>query len=135
MIKRVDSVYCILVLWLIVMTCSCSRRNSIKVANTHQTTERVEAAGAPLSRPSVPTTRARKLTDLKLGPELTRDQVIAVWGPRDGDRGFGMPYEAYAMAQGQEVWFVFSGTSPRNLITALLVGPDGHDKVLFARGR
>ena len=135
MTKRLDAGFCILVLCLIVTTCSCSRRNSIKVANAHQTTEPVEAASAPLSRPSVPTTRERRLTDLKLGPELTRDQVIAVWGPPDGDRGFGVEYKAYAMPDGQELWLVFSPTSPRNLIAALLVVPHGQHKLLFARER
>lgn len=126
---------CIFGFCVIISICSCSKRNAIKLSSPAKTSQSIEVESAPSTRPSAPTTRARNLNDLKLGPELTRDQVIAVWGPPDGDRGFGMPYEAYTMAQGQEVWFVFSATPPRNLIGAALVGPDGQHKVLFARER
>ena len=95
-----------LVFFLIISSCSCSRRNTSKIANTQKTKEPVEAVITPLTRPSAPTTRTRKLTDLKLGPQLTRDQVIAVWGAPDGDRSFGMPYEAYTMQQGQDVCWI-----------------------------
>jgi len=123
------------VLCMMILMCSCSKRNSTNAVVTQQSSRSVEVAKAPVTRPSAPTTRARKLTDLKLGPELTRDQVIAVWGPPDGDRGFGVEYKAYAMPDGQELWLVFSPTSPRYLITALLVRADGQDKLLFARER
>lgn len=125
-----------LVFCLIISICSCSRRNAIKVVENHRATQPAEAASAPPTRPSAPTTRARKLAGLKLGPELTRDQVIAVWGPPDGDRGFGMPYEAYTMADGRELWFLFSPTPPNYLAEALLVSPQsGQHKILFGGGR
>lgn len=63
----------------------------------------------------------RKLKNIKLTKDLTRDQVKAIWGPADSYPGSGVQYEAYKLIDDQELWLVFNPSPPHYLEYALLL--------------
>jgi hypothetical protein len=72
------------------------------------------------------------MTDIPMGVGMTREKVFAVWGPPDGLRGSGMPYEAYTLDDGRELWFLFGRDSPYPVVGVLVCTPGtGDHKILF----
>jgi hypothetical protein len=63
-----------------------------------------------------PILAGRTLGDLIFGPDLTRDDVVAMWGPPDFLRGSGIAYSAYRLDDGQETWFEFQKESGRLVV-------------------
>jgi hypothetical protein len=78
--------------------------------------------------------KPRRLEDIKLCAELTREQVLALWGPPNAPRGFGVDYRAYILEDGQELYLEFSTAPPCRLHIARLFSPKtGERKSLFPK--
>src|SRR5260370_21423210 len=83
------------------------------------------------------TMKSRHLGDIKISSELTREQVMALWGPPDGIRpsATGIEFSAYTLDDGQELWFVWNLESPSFGEGAVLISTTGEYKRLFRKSR
>lgn len=95
---------------------------------------RREVTNSVASNETTRVTRGRRLSDIKLAADLTREQVVTMWGPPDGHRGSGLDYLMYTLEDGQELWLLFGLEPPFGLRAASLVSPEGgHRKNLFQK--
>src|SRR5437764_5116393 len=76
-------------------------------------------------KPKQLTSVSRRLDDFRMirAGELTREYVVAIWGPPDALRGSGVDYRAYVLEDGQELWFKWKLGPPRFGHEALLFSP------------
>jgi len=81
--------------------------------------------------------KSRRLDDIKLSDDSTREQVLALWGPPDATRGSGtgIDFMAYTLENGQELWFVWNLEPPCFGEGAVLISTTGEYKRLFWKPR
>ena len=75
----------------------------------------------------------RRLEDIKFTADLTKDELVSIWGKPDGGRGSGIDYIEYTLEDGREVWVNFLPEPPYRLNIALLCPPTGKPETLFSR--
>jgi hypothetical protein len=116
---------------LIIVICSCKQRHAM--SSSEAPSSQPVASRSTATNPTTHMSRHRTLDELRLTAELTRDQVAALWGPPDGDRGSGVQYLAYVLEDGEELWLEFLSMPPHRLHGAVLYSPEsGKHRVLFS---
>jgi hypothetical protein len=84
---------------------------------------------------SRPVTSRRKLTDIKLLADLTREQVTTVWGAPDAFRGFGFIYRVYFLDDDSELDLLFRDEEPKLLRCAIVMSRAGEVKETLFSGK
>ena len=76
----------------------------------------------------------RKLSEIALTADLTRDDVFKIWGAQDANRGSGVDYRAYFLEDGRELWLAFASDPKHRLLRALVMSPaTGERELLFGK--
>jgi hypothetical protein len=84
---------------------------------------------------SRPVTSRRKLTDIKLSADLTREQVTTVWGTPDAFRGSGCIYIVYFLDDDSELDLLFRDKKPNLLRCAIVMSRAGEVKETLFSGK
>jgi hypothetical protein len=116
------------VAWLCVTICSCSK-GVPNLSNTPSDSGALpNTTGSAERQPATRVVRARRLSDIKLSTTLTREQVVDLWGPPDGEPATGADYKAYRLEDGRMLWLLFTPVSPEQLQKAIVWSRDGRER-------
>jgi len=87
----------------------------------------------PNTRITTPNTGRRlRLDEIKLSVQLTKEQVIAKWGPPDAIEGFGVEYFVYKLGDGRHLGLRFASQEPHPLLSAIITDESKREsKVIF----
>jgi hypothetical protein len=79
--------------------------------------------GGPPCNKAAHSTGHRRLSDLKFTPDLTYQQVTAIWGRPDSFGGSGIDYFLYQLREDNVVWLEFEPDAPYRLLGGYIRNP------------
>jgi hypothetical protein len=109
---------------LLVLTSSCAE------GTRHDMEKRSTVQRLP-GDTRLPSKGPRRLADIRLSPDLRKDEVLHIWGPPDAHRGSGVDYLEYALDDGRKLWLNFSPVLPYDLKGAIVSTTNGPFQTLF----
>ena len=129
-IKRIIVLLCIIfitsiVLWL------CLKGKSTIADNNKPSSKAIN--NEPNTRLTTPNTaRLLRLDEIELSVHLTKEQVVAKWGPPDAIEGSGVEYLVYKLDDGRYLGLKFASQEPHPLLTAIITDESKKEsKIIF----